>query len=137
MSEQEIWKSWKGEQWCFWSNVPFDVKPKLADRDGMPVEGKTCDYQGNHYEVKKVPGKDGKQAWYKVVKTPLGAATTNWDEVERKRQERDAGFEQRHRESMDAMSMLIAAITASTTAAINLNETCCALLEEMRRGTRT
>jgi hypothetical protein len=113
MSE-DIWKTYKSETYCYFSVCPFEIRPKLSDENKMPVEGKECDYQGFHYVVRKVPGRDGKQAWYKVVRTgpvapglgqPTGTSPSQFDQ-------RQADIAQAHAENMAASKALTAAINA-------------------------
>lgn len=122
-SESVYWSKFKHE-----GDIGLITKFK-GDKDGIiPDTGIRPQLEGMEYWASQHTSKEKGSTYYKINRklySTLGedspeqvahkaVQSTNWDEVERKRKERDGAFEQRHKESIDKMSELIIALNALT-----------------------
>jgi hypothetical protein len=70
---------------CFWSDAPAEIKSKLGNTQGQPVENATATIDGYHYRAKKITSKAGNQfiiVERKVAgsqeKQPPGSNASGW-----------------------------------------------------------
>ena len=131
------WKPYKDKESVFWSEFKKDGDIGLVTKfknggDGYkPDLAVKAQLDGYEYWAKAPVGQKG--VFYVIERKKINSpgddspehGKANWEEIERKRKERDEGFEKRHRESMEIMK-------ETNTNIKNLNETMIALLEQLR-----